>query len=223
MYFPTPMMPAFIGMNNSLQMDVSMLPRSDQVAMQAGMSSTGMGGTVLADMKTVSYYMTGGANMPQIMSTPTAQGGTGKGLLRREVPRATSLAASANAGSSASNQALPEPLAPEVVDIEFQYSDGVNQYPTWDSRQHNSLPKLVRITVTLLANKLDPSADDLPTGPNAKQTVKYSLAVAPAAWRPVPAWLTAMQASAATGGMSSSGTGTMSGGTGANMSGTGTF
>jgi hypothetical protein len=220
MLFPVPMMPTFIGTANSLQIDVSTLPRSDQVMLSQGAQSTGMGGAMLSDMKTVSYYMTGGANMPQIMSSPTAQGGTGQGLLRREVPRASNVAAGANAGSSSGNLALPEPLAPEVIDIAFQYSDGVNLYPTWDSRQHNSLPKLVKITVTFLAGNMNPSRDDLPNGSNPKPTVKYSLAVSPAAWRPVPAWLTAMMSSAASGGTASGTGGTSTGGT---MSGAGTF
>jgi hypothetical protein len=227
MLYPTPMMPTFVGTGNSLQMDVSTLPRIDQVMLSQGSQSTGTGGASLSDMKTVSYYMTGGANMPQIMSSPTAQGGPGKGLLRREVPRASNVAAGSNAGSSSGSLSLPEPLAPEVVNIEFQYSDGSTMYPTWDSRQHNSLPKLVKITVTFLANTVDPTSDDL-NSLNPKQTVKYSLAVSPAAWRPVPAWLTAMMSSAASGGTSSgAGGGAFSGAggmfNGGTASGTGSF
>jgi prepilin-type N-terminal cleavage/methylation domain-containing protein len=222
MYFPAPMMPVFVGTASSLQMDVSTLPRNDQVASSQGAQSGGMqstGGALLSDMKTVSYYMTGGANTPTIMSSQTAQGRPGKGLLRQEVPRASSVGASSGAGAMSGGLGLPEPLAPEIVNIEFQYSDGVSLYPAWDSRQHNSLPKLVRITVTFLAGNMDPSSDDL-NSLNPKPTVKYSLAVAPAAWRPVPAWLTAMMTSAASGGTSSSNTGTTTGGT---MTGTGAF
>jgi hypothetical protein len=215
MLFPPPMMPVFVGGANWMQVDISSLPRNDQVLLSQSTGAGGMGGNLLSDMKTVSYYMTGGANMPLALTAQVAQGGPGKGLLRREVPRATNVAANNNAGSSAANVALPESLAPEVVGIEFQYSDGVTRYPSWDSRQHNSLPKLVWITVTFLANNMDPKPDDLPSASNPKQTVKYSLAVSPAAWRPVPAWLTAMMSSAASGGSSTS--------TGTSMWGTGSF
>jgi hypothetical protein len=214
MFFPAPMMPAFVGGPNWVQVDVSRLPRSDQVLLSQGTQSTGTSGTLLSDMKTVSYYMTGGANMPQILSAQVAQGGPGKGLLRREVPRASSVAASNNTGSATGSLNLPESLAPEVVSIEFQYSDGVTKYPTWDSRQHNSLPKLVWVTATFLADNLDPKPDDLPTSSNPKKTVKYTLAVSPAAWRPVPAWLTAMMSSAASGGTSSTTSGSSTSGTG---------
>src|SRR5262249_21698463 len=155
--FPTPVMPTFTGGSNWLQVDVSRLPRTDQVLVGQAAMTSGMAGSPVGDMKTVTYYMAAGANMPQILSTQTADGSRGKGLLRREMLRASHAAASATTSSTSTNNTLPEPLAPEVVGVTFEYSNGSNYQLTWDSRQQFGLPKAVRISVTFLAGKMDPT------------------------------------------------------------------
>lgn len=217
MLYPQPMMPMFVGGSNWLQVDVSKPPRSDQLAMGQMTPAMPASGHTVSDTKTITYFMAAADGLPAAVATRLADGSRGKGLLRREVPRAMNGAANTTNTTSSLNAASPEPLAPEVVGIEFSYSDGVNRYPTWDSRQHNSLPKAVIVKVSFLAGKMDAAPDDVPSSLNPKETATYQLIVSPAAWRPVPAWLTAMvNGSGAGAGM----TGTQSG---TGMQGMGTY
>jgi hypothetical protein len=193
MLYPPPVLPMFVGGPNWLQVDVSLLPRGDQMAMAQMAQSMPTSGNVVSDTKTVTYFMAAAEGLPAVVATRLADGSRGKGLLRREALRALNAAASSGTtASSSTGMASPEPLAPEVVGLEFQYSDGAALYSTWDSRQHNSLPKAVVIKVSFLAGKMDASPDDMPSSLNPKEAVSYQLVVSPAAWRPVPAWLTAM-------------------------------
>jgi hypothetical protein len=222
MLYPQPVLPMFVGGPNWLQVDVSMPLRGDQLAMGQMPQAMPSGGSVLSDTKTITYFMAAADGLPAAVATRMADGSRGKGLLRREVPRAMngSAATTTMTTSTSLTSASPEPLAPEVVSIEFLYFDGVNRYPTWDSRQHNSLPKAVIIKASFLAGKLDASPDDMPSSLNPKETVTYQLIVSPAAWRPVPAWLTAMMNSNS-GGMPGMGTGMQ--GTGTGMQGAGAY
>lgn len=213
MLYPPPVLPMFVGGPNWLQVDVSSPLRADQLAMAPTTQAMPAGGAVLSDTKTVTYFMAAAEGLPAAVATRMADGSRGKGLLRREMPRAmngTATTATTTTTTSMS-AASPEPLAPEVVAIEFWYSDGANRYPTWDSRQHNSLPKAVIIKASFLAGKLDAAPDDLPSSLNPKETVTYQLIVSPAAWRPVPAWLTAMMNSNGGGMTSPQGMGTSTG------------
>lgn len=223
MLYPQPMLPMFVGGQNWLQVDVSAPLRGDQLAMAQMTPSMPSGGNVMSDTKTITYFMAAADGLPAAVATPLADGSRGTGLLRREVPRAmngTATTATTTTTTTSLNSASPEPLAPEVVGIQFEYFDGMNRYPTWDSRQHNSLPKAVIVKVSFLAGKLDASPDDMPSSSNPKQTVTYQLVVSPAAWRPVPAWLSAMM-NGNSGGMTSP-TGTTPG-MGTGMQGMGSY
>jgi hypothetical protein len=56
------------------------------------------------------------------------------------------------------SQEPAELLAPEVVQISFMYSDGVQWYEEWDSSTQQALPAAVEIKVTLFADVLGTDA-----------------------------------------------------------------
>ena len=178
--------------------------------MTQGMQTTSQGSSQASDVKTVTYYMAGSSGMPQSGTATT--GGSGKGLLRREISRATSVAATSGGGTSAAATASPEPLAPEVVNIELQYSNGSVYQSSWDSRQQYGLPKAVKIRVSFLADALEPPDNQAVSIIDQRKVVTYESVVAPAAWRPAPAWVSTMNSMNSTTGSNSSG---MTGGTGA--------
>ncbi len=199
--YSTPIMPGLFGGPNWLQVDVSRLPRADEMLLAQGQNSS-PGGSQASDVKTVTYYMAAGPGMPQALATSVAGGGSGKGLLRREVLRASSVAATSGGSSSSAAAAPPEALAPEVARIELQYSNGSNYQSTWDSRQQYGLPKAVKIRVSFLADALEPADNEAASLIDQRNVVTYELVVAPAAWRPMPVWVSAM--SSMNGGSSSS-------------------
>lgn len=103
-------------------------------------------------VKTVAYYLRG-ANQASPDTGFAAAGALARedaarpGLVRRQLDRAVSLQASST-GSSSLNQ-LGELIAPEVVSIEFRYSDGSQWLTEWDSSQMQGLPVAVEILVAL--------------------------------------------------------------------------
>lgn len=224
------MMPGLVGGSNWLQVDVSALPRLDQVMQaQTNNQPSQAGATRAADMKTISYFMAAAPGMPQVLSTQLSDGSRGQGLLRKEAGRSMGLTTGAMGGASAGGAtmtssatasaagktSLPEALAPEVVKLEFQYFDGAGWQSSWNSQQRNGLPKAVKILASFLADTLEPSADDI-AATDRKDLVTYQLIVSPAAWRPVPAWVTALQSgSGMPGGTGMSGSTGMSGAGGA--------
>lgn len=80
------------------------------------------------------------------------------GLYRRQTPTAAMMLSSANTtsggGSMADGQEPAELLAPEVVQISFMYSDGVEWYEEWDSAARQALPAAVEIKVSLFSDVL---------------------------------------------------------------------
>lgn len=205
MYAP-PTMPGLFGSSNWLQVDISRLPRPDEIVMTQGLQGTAQGSSQSGDVKAITYYMAGTSGMGP--SAAAVGGGSGKGLLRREISRASSVTATSGGATSAGVGALPEPLAPEVVKLEFQYSNGSTYQSTWDSRQQYGLPKAVKIRVSFLADAVEPPANQVASLVDQRNVVTYELVVAPAAWRPAPVWASSMNS--------------MNSGTGSNSSGTAT-
>jgi hypothetical protein len=205
--YATPTMPGLFGSSNWLQVDISRLPRPDEIVKNQGMQTTLQGSSGASDVKTVTYYMAG---MSGMSPSPAAAGKSAKCLLRREISRATSLAATGS-GTSTGVSASPEPLAPEIVNIELQYFNGSVYQSTWDSRQQHELPKAVKIRVSFLADAVEPPDNEVASRVDQRNVVTYETVVAPAAWRPAPAWLSTMQTmNSGSGGNSST-----TGGTGA--------
>lgn len=145
-----PPIPGLYGNQYELQLDVSRLPRLDQYQSMTG--PTGTLNDIPSAVKTVAYYLRG-ANQPAPDTGFAATGALSQqdaarpGLVRRQLDRAVSLQASSS-GNSSLNQ-LGELIAPEVVSIEFRYSDGSQWLTEWDSSQMQGLPVAVEILVGL--------------------------------------------------------------------------
>src|SRR5690606_16737299 len=111
-------------------------------------------------------------------------------------------------------------LAPEVVAIQFRYSDGVQIYDTWDSESQQALPVAIEVRmwlqrpVELQSDITRGSANDIS---NASQFVMT-----------IPLWRATLAGSASSSGSSSdtsssnSTSGSSSGGTGSSGSGNST-
>ncbi|MFM9117525.1 MAG: hypothetical protein ACKOU6_15325 [Planctomycetota bacterium] len=168
-----PPIPGLYGNQYELQLDVSRLPRLDQYQSMTG--SAGTLSDIPSAVKTVAYYLRG-ANQAAPDTGFAAAGALSQqdaarpGLVRRQLDRAVSMQA-ASSGNSSLNQ-LGELIAPEVVSIEFRYSDGSQWLTEWDSSQMQGLPVAVEILVAL-----QPSlayADPNDTSTIAKKAVSQS-------------------------------------------------
>lgn len=136
--------PGLYGQQTTLQLDVSRLPRTDQLFLssQAGGGLGGQASTPVdrpSDVKTVAYFV--------IPESSTA-GSRAGGLYRRELDRAATQFA-ASQGSVAGLDASAEPMAPEVVGLEFRYYDGSGWTTSWDSTASEGPPTAVQIAITL--------------------------------------------------------------------------
>ena len=158
-------LPGLYGTADVLQMDVSRLPRLDQLSSDVTQSPGS--GTLdrVSDLKTVTYYVIP-PNSGQLATSP--QGTTVRtGLVRRELDRAVT-AHAAEMGTLDLMDAEVEPLAPEVVAVEFAYFDGLEWLDYWDSQELGGLPWAIQITL-LIVPSTNPSGAALPWN-DASQT-----------------------------------------------------
>jgi len=155
------------GSASELRMDVSRLPRVDQY--EALLAGGGVDAVAIpSDVKTVTYFLRSevsadAADTPLSSSLPVegTLTGRGRGLMRREVDRATS--AWADQSGSATTAAPTDQarlLAEEVVGLSFQYFDGIQWLTDWDSDQIGGLPLAVEII--LIMDDADPDAAESP-------------------------------------------------------------
>ncbi len=140
-----PPVPGLYGNANELQVDVSRLPRLDQ--MQAILSpdtstTSTLTQSAMSDVKTVLYFLANSAGGGSTLSA------SGSGLYRREMDRAVA-SYSSSQGQLLEDPSNQEALAPEVVDLEFQYYDGNEWVSEWDSTENNGLPLAVEISLTI--------------------------------------------------------------------------
>jgi hypothetical protein len=108
-----------------------------------------------SDMKTVTYFVCSedtfdAAQSPGLMTgTPQpSTSGRGRGLMRRELSRAVSSWSEAN-GNLSGTYADSKLLAEEVVGLTFQYFDGTDWLPDWNSDDLGGLPKAIEIVLIL--------------------------------------------------------------------------
>jgi len=120
-----PPVPGVYGNLNELQVDISRIPRFDEI--DAMIALAGQAGTEhLSDIRTVSYFMS--TNAPIGASTAAAVGISANnmsygGLYRREMDRATAEFSATSAGGLSTDTAVL--LAPEVTWVDFRYfNDG---------------------------------------------------------------------------------------------------
>lgn len=140
-----PPVPGIYGNRYELYIDVSRLPRLDQFQYELVATE---GSPILdrtSEVKRVAYYVV----RPEILGLAEAAGALAQsGLVRWELDRAVSLLA-AEEGTLAEIERQVEPLAPEVVGMEFEYFDGQQWLEEWDSQTMGGLPVAIRIALAL--------------------------------------------------------------------------
>jgi hypothetical protein len=169
-----PTLPGIYGNQSELQIDVSRLPRLDQMQNLLAAESTDGTPAKIGDLRTVTYFASGSAG--PLMSTTT-------GLVRREIDRITASLA-LQQGDSFQTQGREEPMATEVEEIQFRYFDGTDWLDTWDTTERSGLPMAVQIGLRLARpGQSSPTPDE--SDPEATRT--YQLTVHLPAARPTTA------------------------------------
>ncbi len=143
--------PGLYGGSDWIEVDVSRLPRPDQLSSEIMLSSEGLFIDRVSDVKTVAYFVVSPeetinysfAAMPGITGFEE-QGG----LVRRELDRAVTVWAAQTGELDTIDQQL-QPIAPEVAAIQFAYFDGSGWTDSWDSGSQGCLPKAVEIRLYL--------------------------------------------------------------------------
>ena len=139
--------PGLYGGADWIAVDVSRLPRPDQLQSEYTLSADGLLMDRVSDVKTVAYFVLSPeetinysfVSMPGVVGFDQ-QGG----LVRRELDRAVTAYAATTGELESVDQQL-QPIASEVAAIEFAYFDGSSWCDSWDSDANGSLPKAVEI------------------------------------------------------------------------------
>jgi prepilin-type N-terminal cleavage/methylation domain-containing protein len=145
--------PGIYGNRYELMVDTSHLPRIDQYEGMSASDGSSMADRV-SDVKTVTYFVLGnrlgGSTYGTGYGTTSLRGGAQRqtGLVRRELDRAITAWADQN-GTLTEMMYDVEPLAPEVVAIEFLYFDGTEWLDEWDSDKRGGLPVAVEVGIAI--------------------------------------------------------------------------
>lgn len=143
-----PSVPGLYGNQYELLIDVSRIPRVDEMQRMTAADPTQPLQDIPSDVKTVAYYYYNPNSGTATGDFRDRAGNPQAGLVRRSLDRAVTVYASENTNVG-SLQRKGEVIAPEVAGIEFQYYDGTEWLYEWDSEQQQGLPVAVRITVML--------------------------------------------------------------------------
>jgi len=140
-----PPAPGIYGNRYELYIDLSRLPRLDQFQYELIATDASPILDRTSDVKRVAYYVV----RPEVSAVAEAAGALSRsGLVRWELDRAVSLLA-AEEGTLTDIERQAEPLAPEVLGIEFEYFDGQQWLEEWDSDALGGLPVAIRIALAL--------------------------------------------------------------------------
>ncbi len=148
--------PGMIGNQFQIQFDISRLPRLEQWN-QTLSATPGVLADVPSDVKTVTYYVQApgtiaGVTDPLQGFLPSSDAGdqavAAGGLVRRELDRAASNWAM-NSGGLTGLLLTGDLIASEVLAISFEYFDGTIWQLDWNSDELESMPKAIRITLTM--------------------------------------------------------------------------
>lgn len=148
-----PSIPALYGTTDVLQVDVSRLPRLDQISAAVEADPLSPLAQHLTDVQSIAYYLgdagIASSSEPANGSLPAPSGTASRGgLFRRQLDRAIT-AWAAEQGTLSNVDTNLEPIAPEVVRLEFSYYDGSSWYSEWDSVGAGGLPTAVEIAIAL--------------------------------------------------------------------------
>jgi len=139
--------PGLYGGTDWIEVDVSRLPRPDQLQSEYALSADGLLVDRVSDVKTVAYFVLSPEETINysFVSMPGVSGFDQRGgLVRRELDRAVTVYAASTGELESVDQQL-QPIASEVAAIEFAYFDGSSWCDSWDSDAEGSLPKAVEI------------------------------------------------------------------------------
>ena len=136
-------MPGLYGSNTWLQLDVSHLPRPDQLHQWITTESDSSLVDRLSDVRTVFYSLAHESEFDTATLPEEAVG-----LLRYEQDRATALQATEQARLTETGVSS-EPFAPEVAAIRFRYLRGAEMADRWDTEEAGGLPTAVEIVLQL--------------------------------------------------------------------------
>lgn len=139
--------PGLYGEIDWIQVDVSRLPRPDQLQSEIFLSADGLLVDRVSDVKTVTYFVLDPAEAASwtIAGTPGITGFEQQGgLVRRELDRAVT-AYLADQGELDQIDNTLQPIAPEIEAVEFAYFDGASWTDSWDSDLQGTLPTAVEI------------------------------------------------------------------------------
>ncbi|MBN2579940.1 MAG: prepilin-type N-terminal cleavage/methylation domain-containing protein [Pirellulales bacterium] len=143
--------PGLYGNAEQLELDVSRLPRRDQLYWSLqGDEEINSWDRPLGDVKNVVYFVRHGEmdlTPPTLSVDPALE--QRPGLYRREMDRAAALYAAQRGGQATLDQAA-ELMAPEVEALEFRYFDGQEWLDYWDSSVLEGLPLAVEIRLKLI-------------------------------------------------------------------------
>ena len=164
------MLPPVVGLYGNqfeLQIDVSRLPRVDEYQMMQMPGDFGLP-QVPSDIKTISYFVQDGMTSNSQVTEEFAPTGptsalnpVSTGLVRREVDRSIAQFA-LNNGLMDSLFRTGDLLAPEINAIQFQYFDGMQWLPFWDSQQMQGLPLAVEIVISIIPRNSEQGQSPLP-------------------------------------------------------------
>jgi type II secretory pathway pseudopilin PulG len=154
------------GNMSQLQVDISRVPRPDQLLAYYNNQAAGTANELRdlpSDIKTVTYYVQidGGQGVQDDFSK--ADDPTKSGLVRRSLDRQVTQYA-ALSGTTTQLFQTGELLGPEVVEIQFLYFDGTELLPEWDSIEMKGLPLAVQVTLVLRPSR--------PVQPNSEQFIQ---------------------------------------------------
>lgn len=138
-----PTRPGVYGNETALMVDVSRLPRRDQLQYPQTLNGVAL---LPSDIKTVAYYVRIGQSSTGAASKSSDSATSG--LVRREVDRAVTRYA-IDFGGGAVLADAEEVIAPEVTAIYFRYFDGREWQSSWDSDELGRLPVAIEVTVQI--------------------------------------------------------------------------
>jgi hypothetical protein len=136
--------PGLYGNAVQLEIDVSRLPRRDQLFSSQNNLNTGPQSALqypLGDAKNVVYYLVNPGTAGSQSSAATDQR---QGLFRRELDRTIALNA-AQQGDQGTLLQGTEAMAPEVTAMQFRYFNGEQWVDYWDTSSMGALPAAVEI------------------------------------------------------------------------------
>lgn len=147
-----PVYPGLYGNQFEMQIDISRLPRVEEYHSLFLQSDSFSLVDIPSDVKTVTYYIRPINSVVGQGSDELFQEESGAaGLVRRHLDRAVTNFAYLN-GNMEGLIREDKLLAPEVVGIQFQYFDGYQWLPEWDTEIMQGLPVAVEILLFMTSN-----------------------------------------------------------------------